>query len=56
MQIQEIAANPDRLDAQLFELFVSHHGSGLDVLAAPRSKENPADLDPKHTCLMRCSQ
>jgi pilus assembly protein CpaE len=48
MQIHEIAANPERLDAQLFDLFVSHHTSGLDVLAAPRSRDNPPDLDP-HT-------
>jgi pilus assembly protein CpaE len=48
MQIHEIAANPERLDAQLFELFVSHHSSGLDVLAAPRSRDNSADFDP-HT-------
>src|SRR6266404_8809511 len=47
MQIREIAANPERLDGQLFELFVSHHGSGLDVLAAPRSKDNSPDLDLK---------
>ena len=46
MQIQEIAAGPERLDAQLFGLFVAHHSSGLDVLAAPRSKDNPPDLDP----------
>jgi pilus assembly protein CpaE len=47
MQIREIASHPERLDAHLFELFVTHHGSGLDVLAAPRSKENSSDLDPK---------
>jgi pilus assembly protein CpaE len=47
MQIHEIAVNPERLDEQLFELFVSHHGSGLDVLAAPRSRDNSPDLDPK---------
>src|SRR6266446_2869229 len=47
MQIHDIAANPERLDVQLFELFVSHHGSGLDVLAAPRSRDHPPDLDPK---------
>jgi pilus assembly protein CpaE len=47
MQIHEIAANPERLDAQLFDLFVSHHGSGLDVLAAPRSRDNSPDLDPQ---------
>ncbi|WP_212276605.1 hypothetical protein [Bradyrhizobium sp. AUGA SZCCT0169] len=45
MQIDEIAANPERLDAQLFDLFVSHHKSGLDVLAAPRNKDNAPDLD-----------
>jgi len=32
----------------LFDLFVSHHSSGLDVLAAPRSKDHSPDLDP-HT-------
>ncbi|WP_156042098.1 hypothetical protein [Bradyrhizobium sp. URHD0069] len=47
MQIHEVAANPERLDAQLFDLFVSHHSSGLDVLAAPRSRDNSPDLDPK---------
>ncbi|MGY4506344.1 pilus assembly protein CpaE [Bradyrhizobium sp. GM24.11] len=47
LQIHEIATNPERLDAQLFDLFVSHHGSGLDVLAAPRKKDNPPDLDPR---------
>ncbi len=46
MQIHEIAANPERLDAQLFELFVSHHSSGLEVLAAPRGRGRPVDLDP----------
>jgi pilus assembly protein CpaE len=45
MQIHEIANNPDRLDAQLFDLFVSHHSSGVDVLAAPRSKANSPTLD-----------
>src|SRR5882724_2302859 len=47
MQIHEIAANPERLDAQLFDLFVSRHGSGLDVLAVPRGRDNPPDLDPQ---------
>jgi Flp pilus assembly CpaE family ATPase len=41
LQIDELAANPGRLDAQLLELFLSHHSSGLDVLAAPRSKATP---------------
>jgi pilus assembly protein CpaE len=45
MQIHDIATNPDRLDAQLFNHFVSHHGSGLDVLAVPRSREKTPDID-----------
>lgn len=46
MQIQEIVGNPERLDTQLFELFITHHSSGLDILAAPRSKDNPPELSP----------
>jgi pilus assembly protein CpaE len=38
LQIAEIVADPERLDAQLFELFVSHHSTGLDVLAAARTR------------------
>lgn len=45
LQIQEISENPGRLDAQLFDIFVSHHSSGLDVIAAPRSKFDLASLD-----------
>jgi len=38
LQMYDIIENPDRLDAQLFDLFVSHHAtSGIDVLAAPRN-------------------
>jgi pilus assembly protein CpaE len=48
MQIREIAGNPERLDEQLFDLFISRHGSGLDVLAAPRNRGTSPDLDP-HT-------
>ena len=44
LQIAEISANPERLDAQLFEIFISRHSSGLDVFAAPRSKFNVCDL------------
>jgi pilus assembly protein CpaE len=45
MQIGEIAKNPERLDAHLFELFISHHSSsGLDVLAAPRNKSMSPDI------------
>ena len=45
LQIQEILENPDRLDAQLFDLFVSRHAaSGIDVLASPRSRGDPVGL------------
>ena len=45
LQIHDLAADPGRLDAHLFDSFVSHHSSsGLDVLGAPRSKSNPGDL------------
>lgn len=45
LQIRELANNPGRLDAQLLELFLSHHSSGLDVLATPRSKTGPLELN-----------
>ena len=45
LHIEEISANPERLDNQLFEVFVSHHSSGLDIFAAPRSKFNTCGLD-----------
>jgi Flp pilus assembly CpaE family ATPase len=38
LQIQEIVDDPQRFDDQMFEVFVSRHSSGIDVLAAPRSK------------------
>jgi pilus assembly protein CpaE len=44
-QIHDILDRPERLDEQLFELFVSHHACGLDVFAAPRSKLDPSLVD-----------
>jgi pilus assembly protein CpaE len=44
MQIEEFARQPERLDAQLFELFISRHSTGLDVLAAPKNKSLPNEL------------
>jgi pilus assembly protein CpaE len=44
LQIHELAANPGRLDAQLLALFLSHHSSGLDVLATARSRSSPLEL------------
>ena len=45
LQIQEISADPERLDSQLFDIFISRHASGLDVFAAPRTKFEYCDLD-----------
>jgi pilus assembly protein CpaE len=45
LHIEEISANPERLDNQLFEVFASHHDSGLDVFASPRSKFDTCGLD-----------
>lgn len=45
LQIQEISNNPERLDAHLFEIFVTRHSSGLHVFAAPRSKLDICDLN-----------
>ena len=44
-QINDILDRPERLDEQLFGLFVSRHACGLDVFAAPRSKLDPCDVD-----------
>jgi pilus assembly protein CpaE len=44
-QINDILDRPERLDEQLFGLFVSHHECGLDVFAAPRSKLDPCEID-----------
>jgi pilus assembly protein CpaE len=38
LQIEEFSSAPERLDQHLFETFTTHHNSGIDVLAAPRSK------------------
>jgi pilus assembly protein CpaE len=37
-QFEEIVAAPERLDDHLLSAFISHHASGLDVLAASRSR------------------
>ena len=44
--VEEIVDNPDRLDAQLFGLFVSRHAaSGVDVLAMPRNRRVSVELN-----------
>jgi len=45
LQIEEISSNPERLDEQLFNIFISKHQSGLDVFAAPRSLFSVCDLN-----------
>jgi pilus assembly protein CpaE len=45
LQIQEISSNPARLDAHLFDIFISRHPSGLHVFAAPRSRFDARDLN-----------
>jgi pilus assembly protein CpaE len=45
LKIEEISSDPERLDAQLFEIFISRHASGLHVFAAPRSKLDPCGID-----------
>lgn len=46
LHIEEIVQNPDRLDAQLFELFISRHAAtGLDVLAMPRKRRAAVELN-----------
>ena len=45
LQIDEFSNAPERLDDQLFETFTTHHGSGIDVIAAPRSKFSPDRLN-----------
>ena len=44
LQIQDISDHPKRLDAHLFNIFISRHSSGLDVIAAPRSKLDVCDI------------
>src|SRR5262249_60128637 len=45
LKIGEIVGNPERLDGQLFEIFVSRHASGIHVLAAPRCKVDVPAVD-----------
>jgi len=45
LKIQEIMDNPDRLDEQLFDIFISRHASGLHVFAAPRASWDVCELN-----------
>ena len=44
LQIDEIIGAPQRLDAQLIEIFASRHSSGLEVFAASRGRMQPRDV------------
>ena len=46
LQLQEITATPERLDAHLLEIMLSSHESGMTVLAAPNSFTEIANFDP----------
>src|SRR3954471_11708844 len=37
LDLKEIEPRPERLDRQLLEVMLSHHASGLEVIAAPNS-------------------
>jgi pilus assembly protein CpaE len=43
--IKDFSADPGRLDEHLLETFTTHHDSGVDVFAAPRSKFPSEDLN-----------
>ncbi|MFB9269908.1 CpaE family protein [Bradyrhizobium erythrophlei] len=45
LRLDEIVDVPERLDKQLFDLFISRHSSGVDVLAAPRKRANDIQLN-----------
>ena len=45
LKIQEILDSPERLDDRLFEIFISRHGTGLHVFAAPRGSINLCELN-----------
>ena len=46
LEIDEIIANPSRLDEQLLEVMLATHSSGVSVLGAPRS---PTEFKPVNT-------
>lgn len=45
LQIAELSSAPERLDEHLFDSFRTRHVSGIDVIAAPRSKFPWDDLN-----------
>jgi pilus assembly protein CpaE len=46
LDLNEIEPRPERLDAQLLEVMLSHHASGLAVIAAPSRPAEMRSFDP----------
>jgi len=46
LNLTEIEPRPDRLDRQLLEIMLSHHASGLAVVAAPNQPAEMRSFDP----------
>jgi len=46
LNLAEIEPRPDRLDRQLLEIMLSHHASGLAVVAAPHHLAEMRSFDP----------
>ncbi len=47
LDLTEIAPRPERLDRQLLEVMISHHKSGLAVIAAPNRPAEMRVFDPE---------
>lgn len=46
LDLSEIEPRPERLDRQLLEVMLSHHSSGLSVIAAPNRPAEMRSFDP----------
>lgn len=46
LDLKEIEPRPERLDRQLLEIMLSHHASGLAVIAAPNRPAEMRSFDP----------
>jgi pilus assembly protein CpaE len=47
LDLKEIEPRPERLDRQLLEVMLSHHSSGLAVIAAPNRPAEMRSFDPE---------
>ena len=46
LDLKEIEPRPERLDRQLLEIMLSHHDSGLELIAAPNRPAEMRSFDP----------